>query len=313
MNKKNVLKIILDFCMVIVLALMYSKRAVNMEFHEIGGLILLGVFLIHILINYKWVTAITKKMFSKSIPVKTKLGYILNILLLISFALVGISGIFISKVVFHISSNNTINWKTIHYSSAAFALLLIGIHIGFHYKFITSMLRKMLPIPHKAGTVIGILLSIIILAYGGYSLTTTSFTRWLIMPFSSQQIDSKGHNGMGPGGPGGTRPDNNSTQASQDISVNDSNNVSDNTADNSKSTATGSTSNNTSGITSSVTKTGAPDSANGMKRPEGMEQSSGLGSALKTLIDYFSIAYVFAAITALIEILIKKTKKKEAK
>lgn len=283
-----------------------------MEFHEIGGLILLGVFLIHILINHKWVTTITKKLFSKSIPIKTRLGYILNVFLLIFFALVGISGIFISKVLFHISSNIAISWKTIHYFSAAFALLLIGIHIGLHYSFITSMLRKILPIPRKAGTIIGILFSAVIIAYGGYSLTTTSYFRWLTMPFSSQEMGDKGNHDRRPGGPRGDRFNPNDFRPRQRDSKNASNSISDNTAANSQNAADRS-SNNSSRFNSRSTKRGFNDRQNGMRMPEGMKRSSGPSSALQTLINYFSIAYVFASITAIIEMLMKKVKKKRVK
>ncbi|MDF2612209.1 MAG: hypothetical protein K0R92_3683 [Lachnospiraceae bacterium] len=168
---------------------MYKKSAISMSFHEIGGLILLGVFVIHVLINWKWVVAITKKLFHKSIPVKTKIGYILNILLLISFTLIGISGIFISKVVFQISNEGSMIWKIIHYTASAAALIFIGIHLGLHQQFISGMLKKIFHIPQKAGKIIGLTVTAIVFAFGCFSILTTDFSNWLLMPLGVQQMN----------------------------------------------------------------------------------------------------------------------------
>lgn len=277
MNKKNLLKIILDICMVTVLALMYSKRVISMEFHEIGGLVLLGVFVIHILLNYKWVITITKKLFLKSIPVKTKVGYLLNLLLLISFILIGVSGIFISKVVFHLTGNGSFNWKTIHYTSSAVALILTGIHIGLHFQFINSMFKKMLPLPQKAWRFLGIILTIIIFSYGCYSITATDFAKWLSMPFTSQQMRGNGPNAKHFG----------EESFHDEIQNPDKDSY---TASNSKVTGEG------------------IRNREGLGKPGGIKQSISFINVFHTFMNFFSIAFVFAVITTVIELLLKRKK-----
>lgn len=292
MNKKNLFKLLLDISMVIVLVLMYSKRAINMSFHEIGGLILLGVFLIHILINWKWVVTVTKKLFSKSVPFKTKFGYVLNIFLFISFALIGISGIFISKVVFHVSLNSGINWKIIHYTASACALVFIGIHMGLHYSFITGMFKKILPMPQKVRKALGIVLTILIFSFGCYSLVTTSFSKWLIMPFTTQQMD-EGHGGGKPS----ERPETSSESAQ---SVDSSETTIEETT---QSAGTDQTIDS-----QSYESEASANSTERTKMPEGMERSSTLVRALQTIANYFSSAYVFATITVILEMVIKNKK-----
>lgn len=189
-KNKVLFKLLLDVVMLVLLTLMYSKMAINMAFHEIGGLVLFLLFILHLIINHKWITGVTKKLFSKSLPIKTRIGYIINFLLLISFILVCISGIFISKVLFQFNSGMV--WKTIHYSSAAIALILIGIHIGLHLRMITSFVKKKIKLPAPAGKVIGVICLTALVAFGVYSFNTTSFTQWLAMPFTMSTMPNTG-------------------------------------------------------------------------------------------------------------------------
>lgn len=282
MNKKNLLKFILDLCMIIVLALMYNKMSISMSFHEIGGLALLGVMLIHILLNGKWVITITKKIFNKSLPAKVRLGYIINTLLLISFALIGISGIFISKVVFHISNNGTMQWKTIHYTSSAIALLLMGIHLGLHTQFISSMIKKLLPLPRKIGNSIAILFTIIIFSYGCYSMATSNFSSWLLMPLHTQQ---------GGGFEKGSRPD----------FIKEQNEVTTGTVEKEKQISQDTTILKEEGNNFHYGRDG---------KGKGREQA-GAGYIVSTLTTYFSIVYVFAMVVALLDTLINRSKRKK--
>ena len=123
MKKKTIVKVVLDIAMIIVLSLMYSKQALGMTFHEVGGLALIGAFLIHKGLNFEWIVRVTKKL--KTADGRTRLMWIIDALMVVLFFLIGLSGIFISKVVFTglgIHGGNA--WKTIHYTSSALALPL---------------------------------------------------------------------------------------------------------------------------------------------------------------------------------------------
>ena len=60
-QQSRALKLALDAIMLILLVLMYKKQVISMEFHEIGGLALIGLFLIHHLVNAKWIGAVTRR------------------------------------------------------------------------------------------------------------------------------------------------------------------------------------------------------------------------------------------------------------
>ena len=63
MSKKMV-KGLLDLVLVVLLVLLYNKNVISMAFHEVGGLILCGLFLIHKGLNLSWIKAVGKKLFT---------------------------------------------------------------------------------------------------------------------------------------------------------------------------------------------------------------------------------------------------------
>ncbi len=177
-SKKRVLKLVLDAIMLILLVLMYRKQAVSMAFHEIGGLALIGLFVIHHLVNGRWIAAATKRFFSKTTSGFVRACYLVNVLLLLAFLAVGVTGVLISKVVFSIHVAG--NFKTLHYFSSALAVILMGVHLGLHADYIFGkLLRK------GANRIAKIALCAVLavmIAFGGYSLFTTSFVRYLAAP-----------------------------------------------------------------------------------------------------------------------------------
>lgn len=178
------LKLALDAIMLILLVLMYNKQVISMEFHEIGGLALIGLFLIHHLVNAKWIGAVTRRLFAKDTPGLVRARYIVDAMLLLAFLAVGVTGVLISKVVFslHVAGN----FKTLHYFASALAILLMGIHLGLHTDYIFGkLLRKC------ANRVAKIALAVVLaalIAFGAYSLTTTSFLRYLFAPLQTTRV-----------------------------------------------------------------------------------------------------------------------------
>ena len=79
--KKNVIKLVLDLVMIVLLALLYNSHVFALIFHEITGITLGCLAIIHMSLNYKWIVIVTKKIFNKTLPFKTRFGYIINLLL----------------------------------------------------------------------------------------------------------------------------------------------------------------------------------------------------------------------------------------
>lgn len=336
-KKINLIKISLDVVMAVILILMYNSKVVSLNFHEIGGLFVCGLFLIHKLINWKWIAAVSKKLFSKDLNIKLRLGYIVDFLLLISMTAILVSGIFISKIVFrNFSLNVSGNWRTVHYCASAVSLILVGIHLGLHWNFVTGIFKKYVKIPSMIAKPVSILLVIAVVAYGSYNIVTTSFTQWLTMPFTAGQMGSfegkQSPRDFNPGdfNPGDFNPD--QSGDSTNDAVPDQNAPSDNSSSGSssvtgKSMSTNSTTDNSS---DSSNDQGQPQGRPGKgTRPEGGNfkgggfrggdfeggrPGAGGSSALNILLTYGSIVGFFAAATYYIEKLLKaRSRKTKAK
>ena len=182
--KKNTCKMILDIFMFLSVILLFNKHTVNMKFHEIVGLLIILAFSFHIIINFPWVKGVSKKIFSNFIPIKTKLNYFINLLLLISFSAIGISGIMISKTIFTSINSPLFFWKPLHYFASAIVIILLGVHIGLHLDFIGSMMKKGIHLPSKVSSVLAAVIIILSCGFGLYNITSSNFPQWLSLPFS---------------------------------------------------------------------------------------------------------------------------------
>ena len=267
-------KIALDAALLILLVLMYKKSALGMSFHEIGGLALIGLFIVHHLFNGSWIAAVTKRLLAKGTPAKTRVQYAVDALLLVAFVLIGVSGAIISKVVFRLDIAGG-SWKIVHYFCAALAVVLVGVHIGLHASYLfAALVRK------RAAKAVAIVLTAALLAFGVYSMTNTSFVRWLSMPFSASQMRSRGEGGFSENAslPEGGIP-------GEDFGKGGGNGPRDGTGK------------------------GAPEGA-GQGRHEGKGGGASLSTALLTVAQYIAIASVFASATAGVEYAVRRGKRR---
>jgi hypothetical protein len=310
-KKRTVVKIVLDVLMIVVIALMYSKQALGLKFHEIGGLILIGVFFIHKGLNFEWIRRVTVKLFKAD--GKTRLKWIVDALMLLGFLAVGVSGILISKIAFPGLSVQGGPWKAIHYSCAALSLMLVGVHLGLHFNHVKGIFSRFVRLPR----VIAVVLTAVILAYGVYGLAATSFVRWLTMPFTASAQGGEGmHENRGGQFPGA---ESQTTDASADSTQTTGTDTTRTNVDTSTQT-TGDASTQINGDASAQTTNDASTQTTGSAGQgpgQGLGgdrggQSGSLGSALNTLAQYFSIAFLFTALTAFADRMLRRKKRQAA-
>ena len=181
--KTNVIKIVLDVVMVVVLVLMYKLNAISISFHEIGGLAVCGLFVIHNGINRKWITGVSKRLFGAPLPIKTRIGYAVDLLLLVSVAFIALSGVLISRTILTSIYASGVFWTLGHFFAAALALVLCGVHIGLHWSFLRSMFARVVKVPRVIARPLGIACLVAVVVYGGYSTVTSKFNSWLSVPY----------------------------------------------------------------------------------------------------------------------------------
>lgn len=198
--KKNNVRIIIDSVMLVLFVLLFKKSAISLTFHEAAGLAVCAVFILHLIINYKWIVDVTKKLFSKTTPAKTRIGYLVDFILCICFFGILISGIDCSKIFF--PNFPVLNSKAtpLHFFFGAVMLICVGVHLGLHWNWIKGMITKHGAWNSKVYSSIRNILIVLLSGFGVYSISTSNMAMWLKATFSSSA------NAMHRAGGGGRPP-----------------------------------------------------------------------------------------------------------
>lgn len=204
MKKITYVKFAIDILMAVTFVLFFNKQVLGgLTFHEIAGLAIAAVFFTHVLLNWQWVKKVTVKLFDRKLPVKTKFGYVLNLLLLITMAFIIISGIFISRVVFpNINIGNERWFQVTHISISFLVLILVAAHVGLHWKWVVNVFKNIVHFKSKKRS-LGIatkVATVALLVFGTYEIYTTNFIMHLqgvSSVFSSQTSEGNFTRGEG--------------------------------------------------------------------------------------------------------------------
>ncbi|MGH4036809.1 MAG: DUF4405 domain-containing protein [Sphaerochaeta sp.] len=190
MKNKLTKYLILDTLLVFLFVMLYDKGATGMSLHEIAGLAMLSLCVVHVVIHPKYVVNTTKKAFSRGtgLSKKARFSYFLSFVMAIAFILMIVSSISISQVVFN--NRGTIFMKNLHKELAALLLLLVAVHLGLHYKMIA---RKL-----KMNKIVSTILISAALVFGIYSLATSKYFMYLTAFSDSSFEYSQGQESRGP-------------------------------------------------------------------------------------------------------------------
>lgn len=187
--KRNNVKLVLDIVMTIGFVLMFKKNVLGLSFHEIGGIAVCLLFIVHTLLNKDWIIAVSKNLFKKGTPAKTRIQYITDILLLIDMCAILFTGIGISKKTFKAIAFLPHSTIPIHFLTGGIALILIGIHVGLHWKWIKGTAGAKLK--GNKNAVLKICGCVILAAFvcgGVYSFVKSDFKMWMTRAFTSGNV-----------------------------------------------------------------------------------------------------------------------------
>lgn len=323
-NIKNIAKIVLDAVMALIFAILFNKSALGgMTFHEIAGLAVGAFIVFHMVLNRAWLKGVTKKLFDKKLPARTRVAYIVDALLLLSLAVIIITGILMSKVLFPNLFNISLNVEGLHKSVSYLALLLIGAHLGLSWNRVVAIMKKLLRLPKKkAFGAVATVFAIAVFALGSSNIVATGYFDKLAAISSSFSEEERGGKGNGSGAENGETADETaaditssgtfasgitadtvSSASITEISGSD-------TALSGGEAASGYTADtNDATLTESGTGSGAH---NGSGKNGGIKDEGGQGSAnvLATIYQNLSIMAAFAVFTYYIDKLLRRKPKK---
>lgn len=184
------IKIVLDIIMFISIILLMKINITGLQLHEIIGICLFVIFIIHKIINFKWVKSVGKNILNKNMKSKSKIMFFLDLILFIFVTLNVITGIVVSKfILVSITVNNIETVTILHKFFAWWSLILISIHIGLHWENVVNYFeRKFKSLKeNKILQILFILLYIIIAIIGIWSISRTSIYSKLILNIHNEQ------------------------------------------------------------------------------------------------------------------------------
>lgn len=187
------IKIILDIIMFVSMILLMKTNITGLQLHEILGICLFIIFIIHKIINFKWVKSVGKNILNKNMKNKSKMMFFLDLILFIFVTLNITTGILVSKfILVSITVNNIETVTILHKFFAWWSLILISIHIGLHWENVVNCFeRKFKSLKeNKILQILFILLYIAITIIGIWSISRTSVYSKLILNIHNEQKNS---------------------------------------------------------------------------------------------------------------------------
>ena len=129
MNMKTKMKTAADIIMTAALPILMCYSIIGETAHEIVGVAMFGLFILHHILNFAW----TKALFKGKYPPKRIAGTVVNAAVLICMLGLMYSSIVISKHIFTFLNLGGAGFaRTVHLLCAYWGLVLMSVHLGMH-------------------------------------------------------------------------------------------------------------------------------------------------------------------------------------
>lgn len=166
-------KILIDILLFIITVLLADIEIIGNLNHEILGVTIGILILIHILLNFKWIKQITKNL--KKVNIKTKIMYIVDICTMLIYLGAIICGMLISDKLFNFNMSSSLYIVIAHLIFGRLAIIIMLVHLGLHLDRILKKIKS-----SKIQKVIYFIYAIIVLLIAIYLIyTLTHSFQWM--------------------------------------------------------------------------------------------------------------------------------------
>jgi Domain of unknown function (DUF4405) len=140
LNRNMLIRLVIDFSMTVLMLVAMAYQITGNTIHELVGVILFLLFIAHNILNRRWY----KKIFKGKHNVRRILSIAVNLLFLVSMAVVMISSVPISRDIFpFVPINNDMILLQIHVMTSYWGFIFMAMHIGLSWGTIINAVRKM--------------------------------------------------------------------------------------------------------------------------------------------------------------------------
>lgn len=177
MKKTIKAKILIDILMSLTMLFLMAYGLIGENIHEWLGIGMFILFVVHHILNHKWLINITK---GKYTPIRT-IQTVTAILILLCMIGSMTSGIIISRYVFDfLNLNESMSVMKIHTFCAFWGFVLMSFHLGLHWNMFVSIIKKQLK-PSKIIVSTFCIISILIAGYGIYAFIHRDIGIYLLL------------------------------------------------------------------------------------------------------------------------------------
>ena len=162
----------LDIMLFITTVLLISTNITGHLLHEILGITICVLVILHLILNRKWIVNVTKNITKTKNNIK--ILYIVDILTFISYLGAILFGILISNQIFDFNTNGNTYLMLLHHVFGRLAIVMMLIHLGIHLKIIINKFTK-------NETIKGVI-------YIAYIVIAATFTLYLIYTLSNSYV-----------------------------------------------------------------------------------------------------------------------------
>ena len=169
-------KIVIDILMFILMLLEYSKLYTGQLLHEVFGILLLILFILHNILNIKFYKGLLKGKYNLQRITITVINFLLLMCLLFSIIL----AIPISESIFkflNLSANMTV--RKLHTIFGYWSLILMSIHLGLNLKILSAKIKNKVK-ERKIIKIILYIIELIIVALGIKAIIDTNLGLYLV-------------------------------------------------------------------------------------------------------------------------------------
>lgn len=140
------IRVWIDLLFFIGMLLVLAPQATGIPVHEWASFLIIVPFFLHLILDWKWIVNITKRLF-KRVKGETRFNYVLDWLLFVLFVMATFTGVVISEAALPtLGIPIAIDqfWSSMHDLSANLLMVVIGIHLAMHWKWIVTNVKKYL-------------------------------------------------------------------------------------------------------------------------------------------------------------------------
>ena len=140
---KNTKNFLIDIGIFLAFLFVSEPKLSGMEIHEWLGVALAATIIVHLLMHWDWIVSVGANYFKKMWHA-SRLKFVVDLLLFVSFVAVITSGLMISRTILPslgVQLQQNMAWKIIHKLTADTSVLFLGFHFALNWNWILCMLK----------------------------------------------------------------------------------------------------------------------------------------------------------------------------